>query len=1539
MKRLIYILVAFTALLTAACSQTIVFDEINEVVPPVSTTIQDNQIWYTTTNAKVVSTIMSGVVSNTYENGKGIITFDRPIDVITVDAFYNCAELKSVQLPQTVMAIEETAFGQCTSLSSIKLSNELRNIGPQAFSGCTALASITIPDSVEQIEQRTFCDCTALKSVTFGATSRDASSSNLRMIGQCAFQNCTSLVNITLPSKLEIIAEDAFTNCASLISITIPQSVNHVENNVFIGCSSLKEFSGKFATSDSRSLVRDRELIAFAPASLTEYTIDSDVVAIVGHVFSGCNKLQTVNIPSSVESVDEFSFWGCSALKSITLPENVRFVGGSAFWQCTNLASVYCKSITPPELGNDGVFDENKSGRKIYVPTIAVEEYKRAQHWSEYASAIEADKSEPIATDWVVIGSNCSWDFATATPMTISGNYAIANGVTFDRDGEFKFAANGSWDINYGLDSSVLITAGKTYQGVLSGENIKIAAGTYNIKFSIYDATFMVERVEISTNHLIFYTSTDGNVVTPYAADVFGANIVSNTYAGDQGIITFDGDITKIGNSAFKQCNTLQAIIIPQSVTKIDHFAFTDCTNLTAINFPSGVTEIGNLAFNNCQSLESVVLPNSLTKIGTQAFYCCNSISSVTIPQSVTTISDNAFGFCASLAEFKGKFASEDGRCLVVNGTLNSFASAGVTEYTIPSSVTAIGHYAMHNSALLTTVTIPQSVQTVGDGAFNGCVSLASVYCKPTTPPTGGSAMFDNNAANRKIYVPAGSADAYKTAAGWSTYADAIVTEDVEQLTIEQFLTKEVGDVWYQLVGKVKDITNATYGNFTLVDDTSSVYVYGLTATKTDTNDQSFQSLGLREGDVVTLIGRRAEYNGAPQVSGAYYVSHESVTNYQILYTSTDGNIVTPNNADVFGATIVSNTYENGQGVITFDGEVTKIGERAFYNCSNLKSITIPDSATLIGQEALRYCKSLTSVNIGNGVVSIKDLVFSECSSLTDVVFGESVAEIWGYAFANCSSLSSIVIPNSVTELAGYVFYGCTNLTSITIPDSITTLGDNPFDRCAKLAEFNGKYASADKRCLIVDGVLNSFAPAGLTTYTIPNGITKIGSHAFIGCTKLTSINIPDSVTIIENAAFFICSGLTSVTIPSSVIEIGAKVFYNCTSLHTISCLATTPPKAEFLDWEDWSAFYGNAADRKIYVPAASVEAYKTATGWSAYADAIVAEGATSGVVDLSVAGTANCYLVNGAGNYKFKAVKGNSLENFSNGYSADVLWESFGTSTTPNVGDLITNVAYKDGYISFSTPATFKSGNASIALRDSSGKILWSWHIWCSAEGWSDQVYPNNAGTMMDRNLGATSATPGDIGAFGLLYQWGRKDPFMGGCVMSESTPVASTGSWNVASSDNMDFAVENPMTFATGWHGGGVAGEGWHTSESEKGLYDPCPVGYRLPDGGDNGFWATALDTSGGTSAGTEWDSANYGRHWTLADGTTAAWYPAVGCRSFISGALDYVGSDGYYWSASPNPSVSYHAYNLYFLNGYVDPASYSTRSSGQSVRCVRE
>ena len=323
---------------------------------------------------------------------------------------------------------------------------------------------------------------------------------------------------------------------------------------------------------------------------------------------------------------------------------------------------------------------------------------------------------------------------------------------------------------------------------------------------------------------------------------------------------------------------------------------------------------------------------------------------------------------------------------------------------------------------------------------------------------------------------------------------------------------------------------------------------------------------------------------------------------------------------------------------------------------------------------------------------------------------------------------------------------------------------------------------------------------------------------------------------------------------------------------------------------------------------------------------------------DLSAEGTANCYLIQAAGNYKFKAVQGNSDATVGNLKKTEVLWESFGTDVMPNVGDLIATTGYKNGYVYFSTPAEFKNGNASIAVRNSKDLILWSWHIWCAEEGWNDHIYPNNAGTMMDRNLGAISALPDDVGAFGLLYQWGRKDPFLGSCALSGKTLAASTGNWAVASSsDNMNFAEENPMTFATDWSGGNVPGYAWHTSESEKGLYDPCPAGYRVPDGGENGFWAT-VDV--------EIKSYNYGLTSTLADGVTTAWYPFTGRRQ-KNGQLIEVGDYGYLYTASivgvNSNSKGYASYvQLDGLANYRNSFNQfgsGGKTEGYSIRCIKE
>ena len=314
---------------------------------------------------------------------------------------------------------------------------------------------------------------------------------------------------------------------------------------------------------------------------------------------------------------------------------------------------------------------------------------------------------------------------------------------------------------------------------------------------------------------------------------------------------------------------------------------------------------------------------------------------------------------------------------------------------------------------------------------------------------------------------------------------------------------------------------------------------------------------------------------------------------------------------------------------------------------------------------------------------------------------------------------------------------------------------------------------------------------------------------------------------------------------------------------------------------------------------------------------------------DLSAEGTANCYMISEAGNYKFKAVKGNTYDTVGNVKNVEVLWETFGTDVMPNVGDLVASAGYQNGYVYFSTSKEFKNGNASIAVRNSKGVILWSWHIWCTEEGWEDHIYANNAGTMMDRNLGATSATPGDVGAFGLLYQWSRKDPFLGACTNSVDTFALSTGSWSVGYSFNTtDLAEENPMTFMAHWSGDKTR---WQTSKSAKSQYDPCPSGYRVPDGGKDGFWETAYVSH------TYYDS---GWTFTLADGSDA-WYPNCGCIERETGTFSPSGYS-YYWATYETEYNETYLSYMCCTYKYYPPTLSGTNMSagyGSPIRCQKE
>ena len=354
------------------------------------------------------------------------------------------------------------------------------------------------------------------------------------------------------------------------------------------------------------------------------------------------------------------------------------------------------------------------------------------------------------------------------------------------------------------------------------------------------------------------------------------------------------------------------------------------------------------------------------------------------------------------------------------------------------------------------------------------------------------------------------------------------------------------------------------------------------------------------------------------------------------------------------------------------------------------------------------------------------------------------------------------------------------------------------------------------------------------------------------------------------------------------------------------------------------------------------VRAYATNLLGTSYGDQH--EFRTTGESPFEALEAANSFIISESGTYAFDSVKGNSSESVGIVSSAEVLWESYGTSETPVVGSLVSSVSAQGDMIVFKVPEPYREGNAVIAAKDEAGTILWSWHIWLTDQP-EGHVYNNNAGTMMDRNLGATSATPGDVGALGLLYQWGRKDPFLGSSSISSEVYAQSTIAWpsyvtSNSSNGTIEYAISHPTTFIKrnssnyDWHYTGSSSTDDTRWQSEKTIYDPCPVGWRVPDGGHNGVWATAKGSY--SSYNRSYDSTNKGMNFSGDFGIASTiWYPASGYRADSDGALLNVGSHGRYWSVSPD---SFCAYCLYFSSSGKVAAYYYDRASGFSVRCFQ-
>jgi len=318
--------------------------------------------------------------------------------------------------------------------------------------------------------------------------------------------------------------------------------------------------------------------------------------------------------------------------------------------------------------------------------------------------------------------------------------------------------------------------------------------------------------------------------------------------------------------------------------------------------------------------------------------------------------------------------------------------------------------------------------------------------------------------------------------------------------------------------------------------------------------------------------------------------------------TNGDGEL---SEAEAASVTYLGEVFQSNTEITSFDEfkyftGVMSIGRYAFWDCTNLKSIEIPNSVTSIGDGTFHSCSGLTSLIIGNSVTSIGDYAFFSCTGLTSIEIPNSVESIGDLAFSGCTSLTSIVIPNSVTSIGICAFGYCTSLTSIEIPNSVTSIGEQAFNGCS-----------------------------GLTSIEIPGSVTSIGDGAFWDCTGLTSIEIPNGVTSIGLCAFVGCTGLTSLTIPNSVTSIGDYAFSRCTGLTSVISKITEP--FAFGSY----AFENISSSCKLIVPKGTKDAY-IAKGWTedifkgGIFENLPGDGNGDGVVDISdYIGVANHILGN----------------------------------------------------------------------------------------------------------------------------------------------------------------------------------------------------------------------------------------------------------------------------------------------------------------------
>ncbi len=541
-----------------------------------------------------------------------------PVVAIGASAFSKVTNLRSVLMQDNIVSVEKEAFRNIKKLTTVVLSSAIKTIDSAAFAGCVSLKQIEIPASLEKTAM--VYDYTG----PFSDSGLESVTfeSGTKKVAERLFRGCKNLVSIELPDSVEVIGAEAFKDAVKLSEVKFPSNLARIEKSAFYGCTSLESIE----LPDSVTAIENE---AFRNATkLNHVKLPSNVKTINSAAFAGCVSLKQIEIPASLEKTamvyDYTGPFSDSGLESVTFESGTKKVAERLFRGCKNLVSI--------ELPDS-------------VEVIGAEAFKDAVKLSEVKFPSNLARIEKSA----FYGCTSLESIELPDSVTAIENEAFRNATKLN---------------HVKLPSNVKTINSAAFAGCVSLKQIEIPAslektamvydytGPFSGCDSLKTVTFLGERAEIPESVM-----KDSAVTW----------------------INWPKKVKKIGKNAFRNCQNLDSVTIPDSVTTIDEAAFLGCSNLNSVSLPDSMTTIGRSAFEKCTSLEKMILPTALKEIGTYSFNGCINLRELYAQKKLTSIGKGAFQDTPNLEVYAPEYS--DSTVMLIDKDINmAFSDSRHTE-------------------------------------------------------------------------------------------------------------------------------------------------------------------------------------------------------------------------------------------------------------------------------------------------------------------------------------------------------------------------------------------------------------------------------------------------------------------------------------------------------------------------------------------------------------------------------------------------------------------------------------------------------------------------------------------------------------------------------------------------------------------------------------------------------------------------------------------------------------------------------------------